>query len=203
MPNISLTEFIDFVVASGTSRLTKVRQVKCRPDYTPQSDYWKPLREAIVAFHKPSNVLNKDPYFGEFLKGVHSTKEKAYTIAVTNYKKFLGRKTIAGLPVQGSKWTHGDLTVRVNPEIFLNIDGSRELIKLYFKQDPLSKAKTDAILELMRSALPTTSKVDQFAVYDARNNRVIRVGAPNPGLIILARAEADAYVSIWNATPCP
>lgn len=203
MPNISLTEFIDFVVSSGTSRLTKVKQAKCKEEYDPRTDYWKPLRDSIVAFHDPNNLTGKGPYFKDFLDGVHSSKTDAYTTVVENYKRFLGRKVISKLPIQRTTWTHNDLTVRINPEIFLNIDGSRHLIKLYFKLDPLSKAKTDTILALMNHALPATANVDHFAVYDGRNNRLIRGAAPNPALMVLARAEAEAYLSIWNATNCP
>lgn len=203
MPAISLTEFIDFVVSTGTPRLTKVKQAKCKDEYDPRTDYWKPLRDSIVAFHDPTNVVGKNAYFQNFLDGVHSTKFNAYTTVVDNYKRFLGRKVIAKLPIQRTTWEHNDLIVRINPEIFLNIDGSRHLIKLYFKLDPLSKAKTDTILSLMNHALPATAGVDNFAVYDGRNNRLIRGAAPNPALMVLARAEADAYISIWNATVCP
>lgn len=203
MPNISLTEFIDFMVATGTSRLTKVRQAKCRDDYDPRTDYWKPLRDGIVAFHDPANAKSKNQYFSELVAGTHPNKIKAYTDVSDNYKRFLGRKTITKLPIARSTWTHGDLTVRINPEIFLNIDGSRNLIKLYFKQDPLSKAKTDAILTLMSAALPATARVDEYAIYDGRNNRLIRAAAPAPGLMVLIRAEAAAYSLIWDATVCP
>jgi hypothetical protein len=43
MPSISLTDFVDFVVATGTSKLTKVRQIKRRPQYHPAFDHWKSL----------------------------------------------------------------------------------------------------------------------------------------------------------------
>lgn len=203
MPNISLTEFIDFMVATGTSRLTKVRQAKCREPYDPRTDYWKPLRDGIVAFHNPANTKGKAQYFNELVAAAHPSKVNAYAEVSDNYKKFLGRKTITKLTVERSTWTHGNLTVRINPEIFLNIDGSRKLIKLYFKQDPLSKAKTDAILTLMSHALPATARVDEYAVYDGRHNRLIRAAAPAAALMVLIRAEAAAYESIWDATGCP
>lgn len=202
MITISLTEFIDFTVAIGTSRLTKVKQAKCREAYDPRTDYWKPLREAIVAFHNPANKLGKDAYFKEFLEDVHASKETAYTTVVDNYKKFLGRKVVAKLQNQKTNWTHGKLTVRINPELFLNINGSRELIKLYFKQDKLSKAKTDMILALMNHALPATANADNYAVYDGRNNKIIKAAAPSIGLLVLAQAEAAAFELIWNSIKC-
>src|SRR5258708_40102907 len=185
MPNIPLTEFIDFVVSTGTPRLTKVRQAKCKGDYDPRFDYWKQLREAIVAFHDPNNLIDKNQYFRTFLAGLDNDgKRTTYTPVANNYKRFLGRKNITGLPPRRSNWTHGELTVRVNPEIFLNIDGSRELIKLYFKQEQLSKQKADVVLALLSSALPATANVNQFSVYDSKNNRLIRSAQPNANLMV-------------------
>lgn len=204
MPDISLTDFIDFVASTGTPRLTKVRNAKCRDPYDPRFDYWKQLREALVAYHEPNNILGKEPFFRNFLNGLNpdSNKMQPYSDVIDNYKRFLGRKAITKLPIQRTTWTHNGLTVRVNPEVFLNINGSRELFKLYFKQDALSKQKADTILTLMSVALPASANVGQFAVYDARNNRTIRSPDPNPDLMILVRAEADAFVSIWNEIGC-
>ncbi len=203
MPTISLTEFIDFVVASGTSRITKVKNIKCRAPYQPAIDYWKSLRESIDAFHDPANTLGKDAYFRNFLAGTNPTKLDAYTAVVDNYKKFLGRKVITKLPIRKNSWTRNDLTVRVNPEVFLNINGSRTLIKLYFKQEKLSKIKTDAILTLLQHAIPVPAGVDEFAVYDSRNNRLLSHAAPNPALMVLVESDADAFMTIWNGIACP
>ena len=204
MPDISLTDFIKFVSATGSSRITKVRDAKCRGVYDPRSDYWKQMREAIVAFHAPTNTTDKVPYFRTFMDGItNASKLQSFKLVSDNYKRFLGKKSITGLPVQKTRWTHNGLTVRVNPESLLNINGSRELYKLYFAEAALSKQKSNAILALMSVALPNISNVDQFAVYDGRNNRIIRSATPDPNLMMLVRGEADAFVSIWNEIECP
>ena len=46
---ISLTDFVDFVSKSGTSKLTKVKQIKGRRSYHPAFDFWKLMRDEI--FH--------------------------------------------------------------------------------------------------------------------------------------------------------
>jgi hypothetical protein len=35
MPEISLTDFVDFVISAGTPKMTKVQNIKYRPNYTP------------------------------------------------------------------------------------------------------------------------------------------------------------------------
>jgi len=41
MPEISLTDFVDFTSASGTSKLSKLKQFKSRPEYEPAFDFYK------------------------------------------------------------------------------------------------------------------------------------------------------------------
>ncbi|MGC8623940.1 MAG: hypothetical protein ACP5VQ_01585 [Phycisphaerae bacterium] len=51
MPEISLTDFVDFLIKSGTPKLTKVTQIKQRPDYNP-NPYFKdesPTKHRIQA----------------------------------------------------------------------------------------------------------------------------------------------------------
>lgn len=48
--NISMTPFVDFVVASGTPKLTAVKKAKAQyqSEYDPATDFYKPLRECII-----------------------------------------------------------------------------------------------------------------------------------------------------------
>src|SRR4051812_9795031 len=49
MVTVSLTTFIDFVSATGTARLTKVRQARKQyeQEWEPTRDFYKPLRDRI------------------------------------------------------------------------------------------------------------------------------------------------------------
>jgi hypothetical protein len=63
MPEISLTEFVDFVIKSGTPKLTAVRHIKAMhaDEYHPMRDYWKTLRDGIVEMHEqgqPKSALD-------------------------------------------------------------------------------------------------------------------------------------------------
>lgn len=51
---VSMTTFVDFVTASGTSRITKVAAARrsYEQPFTPAREYWLPLRQAIVRMHE-------------------------------------------------------------------------------------------------------------------------------------------------------
>lgn len=204
MPNISLTDFVDFVLLNGTPRQTKVRQVKCRGNYDPRFDFWRQLRESIIRFHNPDTVANKNQYFDDFLNNLpNEDKRQPYTLVIDNYKRFLGRKQIIQLEVPRTLWTHQTLEVRVNPELYLQINEVNHLYKLYFKPDQLAKNRIDMMLALMRFALPTIDNAIYYCFFDGQNNRNIREANPNENLMALLRAEATAFISLWDEIECP
>lgn len=54
---ISLTDFVDFVALTGGRKLSKVREIKERGAYHPKTDYYKGIREAIIALHSTSGGI--------------------------------------------------------------------------------------------------------------------------------------------------
>jgi len=73
MPDISLTDFVDFVIKSGTPKLTKVRAIKNRPEYEPAIDYWRQLREGIKDFHRAGGADKSA--LDDIVDSLHNTKK--------------------------------------------------------------------------------------------------------------------------------
>ena len=73
MPDISLTDFVDFVIKSGTPKLTKVRAIKNRPEYEPAIDYWRQLREGIKDFHRVGGADKSA--LDDIVDSLHNTKK--------------------------------------------------------------------------------------------------------------------------------
>jgi hypothetical protein len=197
MPVISLTDFVDFVVASGPPRLTKVRELKRRGIYEPATDFWKRLREAIETLHREDR---EKPFLDEVRVGLTDRKKlAAYPPLITAYKRFLGRKHTRWFDPPRGRWAHAELTVRVNPELGLDIDGNRHVVKLYFKKQPLSKRRVESILRLMEKTLKA-GEGESFAVavLDVANAKLIRPTIPVPDLDILLQSEAAAFMEIWQ-----
>jgi len=198
MIQISLTEFVDFVAKSGTPKLTVVRTVKDRHavGYDPKTDFYKPLRDGIVSLHKAGQPKTALDSLTNSL--TDQKKITAYPDLVKGYKKFLGNKAVKWFKPPQSQWTFQGLAVSVNPEVGLEINGTRHAIKLYFKADKLSKLRVDAINELMHQVLGGGKVNPTFSILDIRNAKLLSAPAPNPSLLPLLQGEAIAFATIYR-----
>jgi hypothetical protein len=195
MPRISLTTFVDFTTSVGSTRLTKVRRAKAEygQDYAPQKDFYKALREAIeesfdqgwsAAGLKKKLAQVQDP-----------KKQKNYEVCRRGLTRWAGNKAFIFHPKQRASWKSGDLTVKVNPELDLSINGVRHRIKLYFKGEALSKSRIDVILHLLGSGTVKATP----GVLDVRRSKLYIPTVDRPGLDALLKAEAAAFNSLWQS----
>lgn len=200
MPNISLTDFVDFTISSGAPKLTKVRTVKNRGNYDPAKDFYRLLRMRMIDFHQRGE-LNKKQWFDEFLHTLQNErKRESYADRVDAYKRFLGRKHIEWFVPTNGTWHSGDLHVRVNPELGLSIDGVDHMIKLYFKAEALTKLRVDVILLLMNEALSRNADEGmRFAILDVTRCRIYATAEPDQGLLPLLHGEAASFAAIWES----
>lgn len=197
MDVISLTDFVDFVIKSGSPKLTKVREVKGRDDYHPAFDFWKPLRDGIVAFHE-SGTTNKKSLDDIVADLKDKKKVVRYRDCVKGYKKFLGKKNVKWFKPQSAVWQSSDVEVRVNPELGLVINGVPHLIKLHFKAEVLSKARVSCVLLLMDQALKSPKKGVSYAVLDVPKGNLYASGTPDLTLLPLLVGEAASFANMWQ-----
>ncbi len=197
--DVSLTDFIDFAIRAGTPKLSKVREIRRRGPYSPATDYWKPLREKLRELHETGPLdLSSLAAFAK----THPDRKKIgrYSAAVSGYRRFIGRKSFRWFSPPFTTWTTDRLAVRINPELGLQADKRRWVIKLYFKDEQLSKRKIDLLTYLMRQQL--SSAVDantSFAVLDVSNGKLYPAAPPATDLMPLLLGEARSFVAIWDA----
>lgn len=197
MPEVSLTDFVDFASKSGTSRMTAVRTIKQRPEYHPKRDYYKELREFIQEMHQGN--VSADDFASVLAKLKDTSKVKHFEDAFSGHKKFVGRRKLDYFESPHWRWNHSDLTVRVNPELGLLIDNVPHVIKLYFKADPLSKQKTEAITHMMEVSLRKKApKGSVMGVLDLRRGKLYAPTVPISGLDVLLASEAAAFLQLWE-----
>ena len=198
MPDISLTDFVDFVIKAGTPKLTKVTEIKHRPEYSPAFDFWKPLRTGIRDFHKGGGANKSD--LEQILLGINDPKKlRRYPAAIRAYKKFLGRKQVTWFDPPTDVWSHAGLNVHVNPELGLEIDGQRHVIKLYFKEEAPTKSRLQVIMELMRLSLSgATDSGDLFSILDVSNTKLASAAATS-SVEPLLKGEAASFMQIWSS----
>jgi len=194
---ISLTDFVDFVLKTGKPKLTKVKEIKKRDKYNPARDYWKKLRDGIKLYHK-NKKCRED--LDQLLEGISNKKESNYTHAVESYKAFLGRKEIKWFEPPYAEWKSQSLLIRLNPELGLEINGKKYIIKLYFKDDPISQSKVDSILTLLKSTIQPEGSDYSFAILDIQKNKLYTDDKLDCAkLLPLLNGEANSFETIWKS----
>lgn len=131
---VSMTSFIDFTLRPDSQKLSKVREIK-NYKYSPAFDYWKLLREEIEYI----NQENKDPILlNKLLSNLEEKKLANYQKAIKGYTKFHNQYDLVYFTPPSGIWEYENLSITVNPELGLYIDGEPHLVKLYFKEHTTS-----------------------------------------------------------------
>lgn len=193
MPSISLTEFVDFILKVGTTKVTKVSDIKKKPPYNPATDHWRQLRLHFCSFLEGSA-----PKLSFAATGAKDKKERTYKLAIQGFKKFLGKKPYEHFKPHKANWEYESLKVSVNPEIGLVLDGKKYLIKLYLKEEKLTKARIQVVLGIMRESF---AKSYETAVLDVMRGQLHVGDKATPTLKALMNGEAATFLAIWNELP--
>lgn len=196
MPDISIIDFTDFVLRTGPPKITKVAEIFKRGEYFPSHDFWKPLRDHICEFHEGvSNRLS----FG--LTGAHDKKRARYEEAIEGYEKYLKANSPGWFKPHRAEWRYEDLVVRINPEVGFELDGKLLLVKLYFKQEALTKHRVQVVLSLMSSG--QSSRKHRVAMLDVVRSRLYVETEQSPQMEALLKGEAATFLAIWNSLSQP
>ncbi len=198
MPDITLTQLVDVVSKAGTPKVTCVKKIKSQLEspYDPRSDFYKILREAIVEAH--AGGRGKAHISSAISNVTDPRRLTQYGPIATAYNSWWGRKAISWFAPPRSTWTPpgSAFGVVVNPELGLEINGARHVIKLYFKSEPLSKSRVDIITQLMHDELAPLHGSAQFSVLDIRNKKLYTV-VPPTGLGPALVAELAYVATLW------
>lgn len=195
MPDISLTSFLDFVAVAGPRRVSAVRACKqaSNQPYDPRKDFYKRLREKIVAFEKAQ--ISAEQFHDVSAWGIAEKKTSNLQDAVDHYIAWRG--SFAGKwvePRHGSR-TFGELRIRINPEVGIVVNGKATAIKLHFKKDQIAASRVPIVQGLM---LGVTLPTQASGVLDVRRDNLMSRSVIESDVEILLSAEATAFMSIWN-----
>lgn len=192
---IPLTSFLDFVLKSGSPKMTCAKKIKVQLDepYDPAGDYYKRFREAVQEMHKTGKSK------GDLIKMIGAlpdNKIENYRTMVAGYKKFIGTKDVTWFNPLRKSWLHEDLEIPINPELGLEWDDNKYLIKLYLKADKPSKDRLSSILALMKQTLPT--KDCKYGLLDVRNSKLYLFEPDMELLMPLVEGEAQSLSLILS-----
>jgi hypothetical protein len=196
MDRISLTYFVDFILASGSPKLRGVREYKERKDDL-CSDFYRPIREAIVNMHRHSSSASTldDVCRNE----TDETRKKHYPRVIAGYRTFLAQGVKNYFEPPRAGLSLGALDIDVNPELGLVIDGKKHLVKLYFRNDPLMPRRTALVLALLSRGLCESNPEFVPAILDVRSAKLHTSAMTSPKIDLLLRGEAASFASMYAA----
>lgn len=192
-----MTTFLDFVLTNGTPRLTVVRKAKSEygREYHRARDFYKPLRDAIIDMHR--NQKSKES-LDLILNLNDQRKIGPYRERIVSYQRWCGRKRFEWIGSQRKLWSYGDLSIRVNPELVMYINGSAFVIKLYFKADTPSKLRLYTTFQLLTQTFTEEIGESTPAIFDVRRGKLFEATQEVPDIEALLIGEAVAFQAMWE-----
>lgn len=196
--DVSITDFIDFAVKTGPPRLTKVAQLRRRGPYTPSTDYWKPFRDELIELCARERF--DTGRLTEFASSHPDTKKVGrYSAAAKGFKQFLGRRDVRWFKPPRGRWDPPGLLVRINPELGIFYRGRPWVLKVHFRDEPISRSRVELMAFLMRHQLRTNSPEGAaFGVLEVSRSKLHQPRLEHGDLMPLLLGEAASFVMMWN-----
>lgn len=200
MPIISMTTFLDYIAATGTTRLRRVVDAKqhYEREYNPATDFYGPLRKRVVqVFEEGWDPKRLETLLDEV---TDPKKQDHYTACQKGLRKWAGaagKKTIVWNKPKKAVWKSRGLEVNISPELWLDIDGEPHVIKLYFKADKLSQHKVNLSLRLLQTTVGKGGRL--VGILDLQQGRLFtQTTEPPKGIDLLLASEAAGLATLWN-----
>lgn len=200
---VSLTSYADYLLKSGKTKITAVRQMREQYEggYNQGFDYYKKFRDGVRSFHRDGKPVDSLETVAKLV--TPESKRRNYEILARGYAKFWARNFAEHEarwlnPVKVT-WTFGNLDVRINPEVCLQVGRETYFIKLYNKKDKIRKLPLDVILQLMEQTLAGEADRPVMCVLDVRRSRLFESDGVDEGLVHLLEAEALGFTHLWRS----
>jgi hypothetical protein len=197
---ISMTTFLDYVAATGTTRLRRIVDAKQQYSraYNPASDFYGPLRKRVeTVFENGWDPEALDKALREIEDPKKHDHYRACRAGLRKWAGKKGTKKLKWVKPKGATWRSGALEVKISPELWLDIEGKRHIIKLYFKAEALSQHRVNLSLRLLEK---TVGRHGAVAVLDVRRGRLFTQTTTPPAEIdLLLASEAAGLAALWES----
>jgi hypothetical protein len=165
-------------------------------DYNPATDFYGPLRKRIAqVFEEGWDPKRLEALLGEVTDPKKQGHYDACRKGLRKWAGAKGKKKIAWRKPRKAVWASGDLEVNVSPELWLEIDDVKHVVKLYFKTEKLSQHKANLSLRLLET---TIGKHGEVGILDLQQGRLFKqTTTPPEGIDLLLASEAAGLSALW------
>lgn len=207
---IPISQFHPFLLADATakrSQVESIRRVLAVP--SPAVDYWRLLRLQIAAHHLTASDPRPEPPdavdpLDAAIELAGPDRERNYTTAVEQYRRFLGSRRIAWVDQpRRAMWLAGPVKLRVDPELHITINGEPHVAKLYLKAEPglaLNQRRANPLAWLLHTCHGHLGRPLVIDVLRGRAFGLTRHGQDHAAVL---RAQGEAFASLWRAGAPP
>ncbi|WP_228086197.1 hypothetical protein [Mammaliicoccus lentus] len=192
---------MNFAVKNGSPRITAVKNIKTDDDYHPGKDYWKEFRDTIRKIHQSNSDISK---LDNLLYSISPKKVPNYRQAITKYKSFIKGNNIEWFDPPKSKYSYGGVTINVNHELGLYINGKPYLIKLLLAKDATKYAKkgnlqTTLALSYLATEFNELPDDTQSMILIVNKKKTYNSSYPSNEIQALLKSEILSFETIFNS----
>lgn len=196
---ISMTEFVNFINASGMAKMTIVSNAKLKHEEEDSNpfDYWRDFKDEVKKQLKRQG--NKDD-LKELVEKVREDVRENYNVMINGFLKFWKPTRMTWIRPVSRVASIGGVKLIVNPEIGIQWQNKEYMIKLFLKaNENLDKRHADIILAMMEKELrDRVGENVEFAILDVRRGKLFTYINADARLLILLKSEARELADMWK-----
>lgn len=187
MINVSFTKFLDFVAQTGEPKATSAEQAwrQSNTPYDPAKDYHKRMREALIEQERAGQEIDWEI----FISAQNPKKQANFQDTVAKYSEWRDKFGSAiWFDPPRSTWAAGEFSVNINPELGLQTQKAKHVIKLYINKTGLSKLKAQVAGLIMLDQFGASQGIN-YSVLDVKASKLFVMGKPTDKLRLLLLGE--------------
>ncbi|GGP43409.1 hypothetical protein [Saccharothrix coeruleofusca] len=199
--SVTALSFTEYVMSGQRGRINIVSEQ--RSIYL-TADRWvcgfyNPMRDAM---RRAANSPDPEAELDRAVRSASLNGQlRAFEELRDGFLPWLRSTRATGVPTGTTRWSAGELTLKVRPHLgLLGPDGSTAAVLVYVKEQPMTQEVANVGLRILQHTMPLTLAGAEPLVLDARRGRAFRMSRRTnlAKLDALIAAEAAGYVVHWR-----
>lgn len=194
---MTLTDFANVSARNGATKVTRIARIKRRGDYNPAFDFYKPLRDGLVAIHQLRCARGTLAVLSQWAR--NTKQERQFPQVIDGYHRWWGRKDLHWFEPPRAVYEDQGVRVVINPELGLMCQGVPHVIKLHFLAKPLTRDQVVMMNHLLAWAAEEAGCDGAVVgVLDMRRGKLLSPSGQRQAATALL-GELASIAAVWEA----